>query len=264
MLWSVIDLILATQNGTSFYQFENLAACQGVDHRIFTRNNGHSPPPFASLNVTFGIGDEADNVRRNRDIICRSMAAAEIVFARQVHGSKIAVLTEENRGRGNHPVDEPFTADAMVTDLPQKYLVIQVADCQSVLMYEPLRRVIANVHSGWRGSIQNIIGRTVEMMKQHFDCSPGLIQAGIGPSLGPCCAEFINYKDEIPKAHWSYKDSNDHFDFWSISRDQLLHAGVPAKNIELSRICTRCRTREFFSYRAEKKTGRFAAVIGLK
>jgi len=120
------------------------------------------------------------------------------------------------------------------------------------------------VHSGWRGSIQNIIGRTVEMMKQLFDCNPGLIQAGIGPSLGPCCAEFINYKDEIPKAHWSYKDSNDHFDFWSISRDQLLHAGVPAKNIELSRICTRCRTREFFSYRAEKNTGRFAAVIGLK
>jgi len=257
-------LILSTKDGTSFYQFENLAVCQGVNHRIFTRNSGYSRHPFASLNVTFGIGDETDNVVRNRSIISRSMEANELVFARQVHGSKIAVLTRQNREQGIAPVVDPFTADAMVTDQPQKYLVIQVADCQSVLMYEPARQVIANVHCGWRGSIQNIIGRTVETMKQHFDCNPEHIQAGIGPSLGPCCAEFINFRTEIPAAFWSYKDSNNHFDFWSISGDQLLHAGVPAKNIESSRICTRCRTADFFSYRAEHTTGRFAAVIGLK
>jgi copper oxidase (laccase) domain-containing protein len=88
--------------------------------------------------------------------------------------------------------------------------------------------------------------------------------AGIGPSLGPCCAEFINYREEIPQVYWRYKDADHNFDFWSLSREQLLHAGVPAKNIETSRICTRCRTDEFFSYRAAKTTGRFAAVIGLK
>lgn len=257
------DLIYTTQDGISFYQFENLAACQGINHRICTRNSGYSRQPFASLNVSFGIGDEDDNVVRNRDIISRSMEANELVFARQVHGSKIAVLSREIRGQGDHPVVEPFTADAMVTDQPQKYLVIQVADCQSVLMYEPARQVVANVHCGWRGSIQNIIGRTVETMKQQFDCNSGLIQVGIGPSLGPCCAEFINFKTEIPEMFWRYKDSSNHFDFWSISCDQLLHAGVPAKNIESSRICTRCRTDEFFCYRAEKTTGRFAAVIGL-
>jgi copper oxidase (laccase) domain-containing protein len=101
-------------------------------------------------------------------------------------------------------------------------------------------------------------------MQQHFGCHPGAILAGIGPSLGPCCAEFINYKAEIPKEFWCYKDPDDHFDFWAISSDQLLNAGVLAKHIESSQICTRCRTDEFFSYRAEKTTGRFAAVIGLK
>ena len=256
-------MIKSTNDGTSFYQFENLAACQGIDHRIFTRNSGYSRPPFASLNVTFGIGDEEGHVVRNRDIISRSMAAKELVFARQVHGSKIAVLTGKIRGQGTNPDVEPVTADAMVTDRPQQYLVIQLADCQSVLMYEPVRQVVANVHSGWRGSIQNIIGRTVETMKQHFDCNPARIQAGIAPSLGPCCAEFIHYKTEIPEAYWRYKDSNNYFDFWSISCDQLLQAGVPRENIESSRICTRCRTEEFFSYRAEKNTGRFAVVIGL-
>jgi hypothetical protein len=101
-------------------------------------------------------------------------------------------------------------------------------------------------------------------MQQHFGCRPNRILAGIGPSLGPCCAEFINYKTEIPREFWRYKGPDDHFDFWAISFDQLLNAGVRAKHIESSQICTRCRTDEFFSYRAEKTTGRFAAVIGLK
>jgi copper oxidase (laccase) domain-containing protein len=131
-------------------------------------------------------------------------------------------------------------------------------------LYEPVRRVVANVHCGWRGSIQNIIGRTVETMARQFGCSPGSIVAGIGPSLGPCCAEFINYKAEIPQAFWKYKDSDHHLDFWSVSRDQLTKAGVASENIETSRICTRCRADEFFSYRTAKITGRFAAVIGLR
>jgi YfiH family protein len=152
----------------------------------------------------------------------------------------------------------------MVTDQTEKYLVIQVADCQSVLMYEPTRQVVANVHCGWRGSIHNIIGRSVDVMIQNFGCRPGDIRVGIGPSLGPCCAEFINYKAEIPKELWGYRDSNNRFDFWAISTEQLMKTGVLEKNIESSQLCTHCHTEEFFSYRAEKTTGRFAAVIGLK
>jgi YfiH family protein len=257
-------LILKTEAEISYYQFENIAACRAVDHRIYTRHGGVSRPPFAGLNVTLGIGDEEDSVIRNRDIISRSLETKKLVFTRQIHGNQVAVLSRENRGQGNRPAVEPVTADALVTNEPRKNLVIQVADCQPVLLYDPDRQVVANVHSGWRGSITNIIGRTVKAMQQHFDCHPEHIQAGIGPSLGPCCAEFINYKDEIPQAYWQYKDPNHHFDFWSISRDQLTGAGVPVKNIEVSRICTRCRKQDFFSYRAEKTTGRFAAVIGLK
>ena len=235
-------MIFATQNGASFYQFENLAACGEINHRIFTRNIGFSRGPFKSLNVTHGIGDAKENVAANRDIISRSMGAGELVFAQQVHGGNIAVVTGNNEARFNAATGQSFTADAM---------------------YEPTRRVIANVHCGWRGSIQNIIGRTVELLKHHFGCHPGNILAGIGPSLGPCCAEFVNYKIEIPMAFRHYKDSKDHFDFWSISCDQLKAGGVPEKNIESSQICTHCHADEFFSYRAEKTTGRFAAVIGL-
>jgi copper oxidase (laccase) domain-containing protein len=100
-------------------------------------------------------------------------------------------------------------------------------------------------------------------MKQHFGCHPGRIQAGIGPSLGPCCAEFINYRKEIPREFWRYMGLNAHFDFWALSRDQMIQAGMAEINIEPSGICTRCHRDDFFSYRAARTTGRFAAVIGL-
>ncbi len=257
-------MISATRNGTSFYQFESLAQFPEIDHGIFTRIAGHSQPPFASLNVSYGIGDKDEAVARNRERISEAMGAGEMTYIHQVHGREVAVLNRNQKAKGNPVPARPLTADAAVTDRSQNYLVIQLADCQSVLMYEPARGVVANVHSGWRGSIQNIIGRTVDAMKQHFGCRPDDIMAGIGPSLGPCCAEFINYETEIPQAFWDYKNADDHFDFWAISSEQLMKAGLPARNIESSQMCTRCRTEEFFSYRAEKTTGRFAAVIGLK
>ena len=236
-------MILTTQSGVSFYQFNNLAACSGIEHKIFTRNSGCSQPPFASLNVGFGLGDRHKKVSANRGIISRLMGAGRLVFARQVHGCEIAVLSGDSEKRGLTSADRTFSADAMVTDICGQNLVIQVADCQAVLLYEPTRRVIANVHCGWRGSIQNIIGRTVEVMVRHYNCRPGRIRAGIGPSLGPCCAEFVNYGTEIPKEFWRYKDLNAHFDFWSISRDQLTRAGVAAINIAFGGICPRCAWR---------------------
>jgi hypothetical protein len=88
--------------------------------------------------------------------------------------------------------------------------------------------------------------------------------AGIGPSLGPCCAEFVNYRQEIPSGLWAYRRDTVYFDFWAMTRDQLNAAGVCEDHIETSRLCTRCNSDRFFSYRGEKRTGRFPAVIGLR
>ena len=258
-------MIAASCNGASYYRFSNLARFSDIDHAIFTRNAGHSQPPFASLNISYGLGDDENTVAKNRSIVAGIMGADEMIYLNQVHGCEIAVLGRHPLVPNQNPANPgPLTADAAVTDQPGHYLLIQVADCQSVLMFEPVRRVVANIHSGWRGSIGVIIGRTVEAMQQNFDCRADRIMAGIGPSLGPCCAEFIHYRTEIPREFWHYKDANDHFDFWALSIDQLVKAGVSAENIESSQMCTRCRQEEFFSYRGENTTGRFAAVIGLK
>lgn len=257
-------MIVKEKNGLSFLQFPKLAACSGIAHGVFTRKGGFSEGAYRSLNVSFGVGDDDRNIRRNRSIIAGCFDGREPVVAKQVHGTRVIVLArDQGAATGTPPAGLPV-GDAMVTDIRDKYLLVQVADCQPVLLYDAVRHVVANVHSGWRGSVKNIIGVTIAGMQGAFDCRPRDIIAAIGPSLGPCCAEFVNYKKEIPQVLWKYKDDADRFDLWAISRDQLCQAGVLRENIHLSKICTRCNADRFFSYRGEHTTGRFAVVIGLR
>lgn len=257
-------MILTHKNGASFYQFESLAQLTGIRHGIFTRHFGFSTGPFESLNISFGLGDKVAHVKANRQIVARAINSRELVYAQQVHGDQIRILKPEDFACKAAAEKSLETVDALITDASGKFLTIQLADCQSIMLYDAVRRVVANIHCGWRGSIKNIAGQTVQAMREHFKCRPADIVAGIGPSLGPCCAEFVNYRKEIPEKFWPYKTANNYFDFWAISRDQLADAGVLQENIEVSNVCTCCNTGIFFSYRGEGQTGRFAAVIGLK
>jgi YfiH family protein len=256
-------VISVSKNCVSFFQFENLQKYPTIRHGIFTRHVGHSTGDFQSLNVSLDLGDAAGLVRKNRNLVSQVIEGQDLVFVKQVHGDQVVILNPKNIDSygGNHRA--LGTGDALVTNVSGKFLATQLADCQSILLYDPIRQVVANVHSGWRGSIKNILGRTLGVMEKYFKSYSADIIAGIGPSLGPCCAEFVNYRKELPQIFWRYKLTDDHFDFWTLSRDQLTHAGVLGENVEISRICTKCNTETFFSYRGEGRTGRFAAVIGL-
>ena len=255
-------MIEKKSNGIAFLQFSILAEIPGLHHGIFTRRGGASQAPFDSLNVCLAVGDSPDNVAENRRAIRRMMHNNPLLFLEQVHGDTVLVYRKDSR----RPLDSfrmsPPQGDAVITDVENVNLTIQTADCQAVILYDPKQKIAANIHSGWRGSIQNVIGSTVEKMAREFGSNARDIAAGIGPSLGPCCAEFVRYRQEIPEIFWKYKTNGHYFDFWSLSRDQLMTAGVRENKIEQSRLCTRCRTDLFFSYRAEKTTGRFASVIG--
>ena len=247
-------------NGLTLYRFQHLSRYPGICHGITTRQGGISPPPFDSLNLAGSVGDGSVYVEANRRQVQARFDGMDPVYLKQVHSSIVAVLDGLATGEAPHL---PAQADAVVTDRPGRLLTILVADCQPVMLYDPVRSVIANIHSGWRGSIANIIGRTVAVMKRRFACRPADILAGIGPSLGPCCAEFVHFRREIPSTLWSYQVAENHFDFWALSRDQLVQAGLRPQHIEVGGVCTRCRSDLFFSYRASNVTGRMAAVIGL-
>ena len=142
--------------------------------------------------------------------------------------------------------------------------MVKQADCQGVILTDLVRGVVAVVHCGWRGSVGNILGTVTERMKSEFRCSVSNISAAIGPSLGPCCAEFITYGDIFPPHFTAFRVGKNHFDLWDLSLKQLLESGLDRDRIEIAGICTKCNVDLFYSYRAEGKTGRFATVAMLR
>ncbi|NLA74944.1 MAG: laccase domain-containing protein [Deltaproteobacteria bacterium] len=155
-------------------------------------------------------------------------------------------------------------ADALITNIPGVAIMVKQADCQGIILFDPVERAVAVVHSGWRGSVINIVGKTVQKMCSDFGSLAENIHAAIGPSLGPCCAEYVTYRDIFPPHFCGYLKGDAHFDFWKITETQLEDSGLDRENIEKAGVCTRCSTGQFYSHRGEGITGRFGTVAMIK
>jgi YfiH family protein len=164
-------------------------------------------------------------------------------------------------------------ADGLVTGEPNTPLFMRFGDCTPLIFFDPQRHAVGLTHAGWRGTMKNAAGATVQAMVENLGCIPQNIMAVIGPSIGPCCYEVG--RDVVTAAEKAFNPSSGlfirrngrtgraHFDMWAANQRQLTAAGV--KQIIQSNLCTACRTDEFFSHRAEKgNTGRFGVIIGLK
>jgi YfiH family protein len=247
--------------GLAYLQFPMLSNLPGFFHGIFLRQAADQQGKSEEFNLGMGCGTPEDQVWSNRQRMLDAFGKDHVaIYARQVHGTQVGIWNSKPASAAVIRLH----GDALVTQQAASALVILTADCQSVIVIDPVKRVAANIHSGWRGSIGNIIGRTIQAMVTEFACRPQDLVCGIGPSLGPCCAEFINYRQEIPRSFWRYRHPGNYFDFWQISMDQLAAAGVRRRNISVAGICTKCNQHLFFSYRGDSKTGRFAAVVGLR
>ena len=149
-----------------------------------------------------------------------------------------------------------------------------VADCASILCYDPRKKVIGIAHSGWRGTVERVTENLIRAFADNFHSSPADIVAGIGPSIGPCCYEVG--PEVIEKVAMNpggagglitdrTVDGKGHFDLWEANRRQLTGAGVPEGNIEVAGICTRCNPDLYFSYRYHgEKSGRIGAGIMIR
>ncbi len=232
-----------------------------VPHAMFTRQGGVSQSPYTGLNLSGGVGDEPVAVTQNREDVKKELKLQYLASAVQVHGDQVAVVEDI---REDH---EYQNVDAMITRQSGVGLLIQQADCQAVLLYDPKQEAVGAVHSGWRGSVANIIGKTIRAMEGNFGTAPEDLRAVISPSLGPCCAEFNNYKKELPVSFHQWRNSENYFDFWGISRWQLREVGLFNNHIEAIGICTMC-SQDFFSYRRAMRklenqgvTGRNGSVV---
>ncbi len=250
---------METAGGLRFYRSPLLAAFPELSHGFFSRRGGVSQGPYESLNLSLAVGDDPKAVAANRRRLQEVLQLQVLAGAAQVHGQGHLVVT----GNPHAPAETP-EVDILFTAAPGVGLLIKQADCQAVMLYDPVRRVAANVHCGWRGQVQNILASAVRRLEEIFGSRAPDLRAAVGPSLGPCCAEFRHFRQEFPPQFWGYQVRPTYFDLWQLSRDQLAAAGLRPDHIEVAELCTRCRAPEFYSYRRDRITGRQGAVIALK
>lgn len=259
--------------GVTLYQPECLSKYDNVVASAAGRHGGTSPPPFSSLNVSFRVGDDPDNVLRNRARICAALDVRldSAVAAQQIHGVNVVVVGESDRGRGALSWDDAIPdADALITACEDLFLLMTFADCVPIVLYDPVRVALGLVHAGWKGTVGGIVGKAVDSMVRVFGSDPRQIVAAIGPAVGPCCYEVgpdvieVIRSSGLESSALTMRDRV-HFDLWAANRTQLLRAGLQESNVEVSAICPACRTHLFFSHRGERgRTGRFAVVAGLR
>lgn len=259
------------------YQFRSLARFPQLLHGISTRLGGVSEETHATLNLSFLVGDKPENVRTNRNRLCHTLGCSHhaLITAQQVHGTTVATLTEEQWLGSDEDIDFPaFPAtDAIVSTAPGAVLLVSLADCASLTLYDPVKRVVGLAHCGWRGTVKGMPRAVVQTMVSVFGCRPVNIRVGIGPSIGPCCYEV---GEEVVQAWHDAQGAEGapavltrtgqrFFDLWAANRLQLLQAGITARRIETAALCTACHQETFFSHRASGGTaGRFAALAGLR
>jgi YfiH family protein len=253
-------LIPMLTDGIPYLQYPIFSGYNHLTHGIFTRIGGVSKPPYDTLNSSYNVGDRPESVKENLRTIKDVIGAKDIIFMNQVHGGGILILRNDDHTR----IESTANADALITDIPSIALMVKQADCQGVILYDPVKAVLAVVHCGWRGNVRNILGAVMEKMRSGFGCRESDILAAVGPSLGPCCAEFTSYKEIFPEWFREFIVRDNYFNLWEISRRQLLDAGLAKDRIEIAEICTRCNIEIFYSYRGEGTTGRFATVAMLR
>lgn len=206
------------------------------------------------LTYSLGPGVEAFTTRRD------SVLPYPVIQGHQVHGSRIAVIDRPDLTR-----EDLEGYDAFVTDLPGVAIGVRTADCVPILLYDPVHRVIAAVHSGWKGTVLKISKSTVTFLGERFGTDPADLQAAIGPAIGP---DSFQVGEEVVEKFrdagfpmemiWSFEGPGDgtpmsgghHIDLFQANRWLLEACGLSPKNIRIHAIDT-YRDLSFFSARRE-------------
>ena len=251
-----------------FIQFRNLRR-PGVVHFQTDRQGGVSQNEYCSMNMGYSAGDAYANVMANRSALARTLGIGleRFVFCRQVHGAHVHIVTAADSGRGVDLLrhDTIQDTDALVTNVPGLMLCIKTADCIPLFMYDPCKRCVGIAHVGWRGAAKNLPVGIVRTLQEHYHSDPSDLIVVLGVGIGGCCyqaAESIYrlFHDEVtPNSRGPYP-----IDLKSIIAKQLLAAGVPGEQVEISRICSACNHDRHFSARATGgKCGYSLSGIGL-
>ena len=243
-----------------------------VRHGFSTRKEGAGTGKFASLNLGLFTGDSKENVRQNFALFCHDIGAEpeDLVALKQIHSTTVLSVTQKDIGKVF--TEEQFVeADGLVTNEPGVCLTTFYADCTPFLLFDPVCRTVGAIHSGWRGTLGQIVCRAVEAMVQHYGSDSRNILVASGPSIKQCHFEvgqdvyelFLEQFGETATANTLQKGEKFYIDTDAINAHSLEKVGVLQEHIFLNSCCTYCDSETFFSYRRDGETGRMCAMIEL-
>ena len=171
-----------------------------------------------------------------------------IIQMHQVHDVKVAVVD-----RGDITQDELDGYDAMMTDLTGVTIGVRTADCIPVLLYDPVKKAAAAIHSGWRGTVSKIISKTVAKMQSTYESKPSDLLAVIGPAI---CMDCFQVGEEVAlkfketgfdlNSVWAFHgprtgngmEGGHHIDLKEACRQTLVESGLKNENIQITGLCT--------------------------
>jgi len=248
------------QGRLSVFKFESFKKYKNISHFITTKEGWVSG---SKSRFTGDQKEEYAEFRKELAISCETNAN-KFVFPRQTHSDHIAVVTSANE---NTIAD----TDALITNEPGLFVCVQTADCVPILLYDPLKKVVAAVHAGWRGTVSKIVQKTIQQMTEKFGCNPSKIVVGIGPSIhihayevGPEVVKMVenNFSNSQALLKPSLNQGKAYFDLWEANRTVLAESGIADENIEIMGLCSFEHSGLFYSARRDgTDTGRMVSGI---
>ena len=236
-----------------FASFPNLSVGQSTRHR------GCSLAPYASLNLGLYTDDEEEAVKENRKRFFSALGfeAHQSAGSYQVHGDAVLLVEAPQQLHGY---------DAFISNKKGIVINATIADCVPILIFDPQTESFAAIHAGWKGTVAQIVTKTLKKMLEVFNTKPEDCFAYIGACIAECSFEVdLDVAQHFDEAfqRWDSEKQKYFVDLKQKNKSLLLNLGVPEGQIEVSPYCTVLDNEHFFSHRAEKgKTGRMLAAIG--
>ena len=261
----------------NFANQKTIAETSGIlrsPHGFSTRYGGISGGIYESMNLSAAFTDDPENVQENwRRFLCScGIPGDRVVIGKQIHSAIVHVAGASDL-RDPADLSDRIEADGYVTKEKGVPLAVTTADCVPVLLEDRVHGVIGAIHSGWRGTVQDINGEAIRKMTE-LGADPAEIRAAIGPAIDRCCFEvgeevirgIARLLSSDASGFYEKKTNGKYLlDLRGVVRARYLELGLLPEHIETIGGCTMCENRKYWSHRATNGIrGSMASVIMLR
>lgn len=260
------DIIEHVKSGDLEYLQFKILNRYNVKHCITLRRGGVSKGEYESLNFRTLGNDDISNVFKNLEIIKKEIGIENVCKGKQDHTDKVIIIDNKNKDEFLFENLNTQNVDGYVVKDKNIATLVTTADCNPIIIYDTKKNVVANVHAGWKGVINKIYIKAINIMKENFSSNLKDLIVCIGPSIRKCCftSKEETFKEKFTKLfdysdrYLSYEEDNEtfHIDLIEILKTELKKSNIQDDNIYVADICTRCNTNDFFSYRAAVQNGK--------